>query len=53
RVLPNMETSPEFGKALEEAEKAGVKILYLPCTVKEDEIKIDAEKALEINGRIW
>ena len=53
RVLPNIETSPEFGRALEEAEKAGVRILYLPCTVKEDEINIDAKRTLEINGKIW
>ena len=41
QVLPNMETHPEFGVALEEAQKTGVKILYLPCAVKPDELTIN------------
>ena len=53
KVLPNIETSPEFGEALKEAEDAGVRVLYLPCIVEEDEINIDAGRASEINGRIW
>ena len=40
KVLPNRATHPEFGKALDEAEKAGVKILYLSCDVKPDELTI-------------
>ena len=40
KVLPNVETHPEFGSALDEAVKAGVKILYLPCEVKPDELNI-------------
>ena len=40
KVLPNVETHPEFGVALDEAEKAGVKILYLPCEIKPDELTI-------------
>ena len=40
RVLPNRETHPEFGEALDEAEKAGVKILCLPCEVSPDELRI-------------
>ena len=40
KVLPNLETHPEFGTALDEAEKAGVKILYLPCDVKPAELTI-------------
>ena len=40
KVLPNIETHPEFGVALDEAVKAGVKILYLPCDVKPDELSI-------------
>lgn len=39
-VLPNIETHPEFGKALEEAKKAGVEVLFLQCIVNEDELKI-------------
>ncbi len=41
-VLPNMDTHPEFGEALEEAKAAGVRVWYLSCVVKED--------ALEISG---
>ena len=40
-MLPNMEMHPEFGVALEEAEAAGVKVLYLPCRVTEDTIYAD------------
>ena len=39
-VLPNTQTHPGFGIALDEAVKAGVKILYLPCEVKPDELTI-------------
>lgn len=38
-VLPNVETHPEFGTALEAAQKAGVEILYLQCQVKENSLK--------------
>ena len=40
KVLPNVEIHPEFGIALDEAEKAGVQILYLPCDVKPDKLTI-------------
>lgn len=39
-VLPNVETHPEFGIALEAARKAGVEILYLQCNVLEDTLTI-------------
>lgn len=39
-VRPNVETHPEFGDAMEEAQKAGVKILFLPCHVEPDEMVI-------------
>lgn len=39
-VLPNIETHPEFGQALEEAKKSGVEVLFLQCNVKEDELNI-------------
>lgn len=35
-VYPNVETHKAFGDALEEARQAGVKILYLPCTVTKE-----------------
>ena len=38
KVLPNVKTHPEFGAAWDEAVKAGVKILHLPCVVKPDEL---------------
>lgn len=41
-VRPNIETHREFGQALEEAENAGVKVLYLGCAVTEDTLKIAA-----------
>lgn len=45
KVLPNVETHPEFGEALAEAKVAGVQILELPCKVTEDglEIRSDAQ----------
>lgn len=39
-VRPNVATHPEFGEAMEEARKAGVKILFLPCHVEPDEMVI-------------
>lgn len=39
-VLPNIETHPEFGQALEEAKASGVEVLFLQCSVSEDELKI-------------
>ena len=40
QVLPNRETDPDFALALEEAEKAGVEILHLPCAVGPDSLEI-------------
>lgn len=40
RVLPNRVTHPEFGEALDEAVKAGVRILCLPCDVSPDAVSI-------------
>ena len=39
-VKPNVETHPEFGTVLEEAVKAGVRVLSIPCHVEPDEIRI-------------
>ena len=39
-VLPNHETQPEFGRALEAATKAGVQVVYYGCHVEADSIKI-------------
>lgn len=40
KVLPNIDTHPEFGKALDYAKANGVQVVYLLCDVKEDELKI-------------
>lgn len=39
-VRANTATHPEFGAALEEARKAGVKILFFPCHVEPDSLVI-------------
>jgi sugar fermentation stimulation protein A len=40
RVLPNRETHPAFGQALDAAMAAGVRVLYLPCRVEENRLEI-------------
>ncbi len=39
-VFPNITMHREFGEALDKAEKSGVKVLYLPCHVAPDELRI-------------
>lgn len=39
-VLPNVETHPAFGAALEAARQAGVRQLFLPCHVGPDELTV-------------
>ena len=51
KVLPNIETHPEFGDALKVAEDAGVKILYLPCCVTENTISSDCRSELYPGNR--
>ena len=46
RVLPNTQTHPEFSKALEEAKKAGVKVIFLECVVTENTLRFKAQKDL-------
>ena len=45
KVLPNIETHPEFGEALQAAQEAGVKVVYLPCRVEEDGICVKSDFA--------
>jgi sugar fermentation stimulation protein A len=45
-VYPNRETHPEFGEALEEALRGGVRVLWLGCSVGEDTLRIDRQKML-------
>jgi len=40
KVLPNRETHPAFGKALDDAKRVGVKELLLPCNVTQDTLVI-------------
>ena len=39
-VRPNTDTHPEFGEAIEEAKKAGVEIIFLPCHAEPDSMEI-------------
>ena len=39
-VRPNINSHPEFGEAIEEAKKAGVKIIFLPCHVEPDGLTV-------------
>lgn len=39
-VRPNVQTHPAFGEALEEAKRAGVEILFLPCHVEADGLTV-------------
>lgn len=39
-VRPNVTTQPEFGEALEQARAAGVKVLFLPCEVGRDTLRV-------------
>ncbi|MBR4760972.1 MAG: DNA/RNA nuclease SfsA [Lachnospiraceae bacterium] len=40
KVKANVDTHPEFGKVLNEAQKAGVAIFYLTCHVEPDRLEI-------------
>ncbi len=42
-VRPNVATHPAFGRALEEAKAAGVKVMFLPCQVEPDKLEITGE----------
>lgn len=42
-VRPNIQTHPEFGIALDEAKKAGVKIIFYECKVEENSLEIIGE----------
>lgn len=38
-VLPNIETHPEFGVAIDDAQKAGVNIVFIKCRVYENRLE--------------
>ena len=52
-VRGNRDTDPAFCKALEDAEKAGVKIIFLPCHVEPDGLFFRAEKIKGKEGSAW
>ena len=43
-VRTNIDTHPEFGKALEEAKAAGVRVLFLGCDVQPDSLTVDEDR---------
>lgn len=47
---PNFKTHREFGEALQNAEKAGVKILAYDCIVTPDALKIDAPVCINLKN---
>lgn len=47
KVLPNTGTHPEFGEALINAQKAGVKVLFLECNTGTDELTVSKATVAE------
>ena len=45
-VRPNVATHPAFAEAMEEAEQAGIRILFLPCHIEPDGVSAIPQKAL-------
>jgi sugar fermentation stimulation protein A len=45
-VRANAETHPAFADAMDEAKRAGVRILFLPCHVEPDGIRAISQQAL-------
>ena len=45
-MRPNVSTHPAYGKAVEEAIAAGVKVLFLCTAVKENELRIVSSRYL-------
>ena len=43
-VRPNWETHPEFGRALAEAKAAGVRVLFLQCSVGRESLQIVGQR---------
>ena len=45
-VRPHIDTDPEFGKAMEDAKKAGVEVLFLTCHVEPKELWITNKRGV-------
>jgi len=43
-VRANVETHPEFGEAMDEAKAAGVEIVFIKCSVKENELTYSCQE---------
>lgn len=52
-LRPNDETHPEFGQALREAQKAGVKVLAMDCCVTPDGLCIDAPVPVDLSDVLY
>ena len=50
RFCPNDEMHPAFGEALRAADRAGVRILAVDCTVTRDTLACDRLLAVDLNG---
>ncbi|MBR2329540.1 MAG: DNA/RNA nuclease SfsA, partial [Clostridia bacterium] len=48
RLIPNDATHPQFGQALRDAARAGVKIMAVDCIVTEDSMTADKEILVEL-----
>ena len=48
RLIPNDATHPQFGEALRDAARAGVKITAVDCIVTEDSMTADKEITVEL-----
>lgn len=46
-VRPNIDMDPDFGKALEEAKRAGVEVFFLRCQVGETLVEYEPSQRLE------
>ena len=49
-VRPNTQTHPEFGEALAAAQNAGVRVLFLPCSVTENTLAVLPRDFDEMQG---
>ena len=50
KVLPNNDTQPEFGQALDRAVRAGVQAAFYECHVEADSIRITGSSCQTISG---
>jgi len=52
RFEPNERTHPEFGQALRDAARAGVRVLAYDCRVTRDSLRLDAPVPVELSMRL-